>query len=762
MDQDLSAPTHTLHQVSEINRSLDGSNALLDILRRRKALMALSLLLIYALGFLYYENQPRVYEGKASVLVHRTGDTLAGKGVDAPNNDQNYLPTHIQLILSSGVLTIALNELKANCPADRVLPSLDQLVKGLKVTVQKDTEILEIRYQTQDRAIIVPVLQAVVVSYQDFVNETHRSTSKEILQILAQQREALESELRAKELELSALQEKEGVPASDDGKNESAASLTNLSQALTQARVRRLEVEGRLQALQEAINRDDMVESYLLPSLDRIGRDVVLRKLGLADTKEALQMQEQTINRDLSRDQIDFDRLKTIYGPNHPILRAQEERLRAAETSLQRTKPTTINTAQSQSELQALAVRLQEQDLKDARKVETYLMEQYTKARQMAVEFASRRAPFVVLEAEMARLRNYYDTLINRIRDINVSDDYVAISTRVIEPPQKPAAPVSPNPQRIAFVCSILGLLFGVGVCSLFDWWSPSYRGPNEITRHLGLPVVGHIPQLSKELRDHPFEAITFHASMSVEAEAFRALRTALTLCDEPPQKFTITSALPSDGKTSILTNLAISFAQSGLRTLVIDGDLRRPAVTRIFDRQNATGLSNLLRQAVLTDDLLSSAIYPTPVDGLFVMPAGTNRSDPSERLASDKLEQILCWAESRYDRILCDAPPILAVSDVAILSRVLDGVLFVVRADKSDRQTASRACDMLNHMNCRILGVIVNAVKPNGAYHSKYGFQGHYSSYYRTTTPVDDRQGSPEATSDDSHATVAMTERAA
>src|SRR5438552_3125604 len=186
----------------------------LALIGRRKGLLITGLCLVYALGAVYYASRDFVYEARASILVHPLGDTLSGRNDDRPN----FMPTHIRLVTGKAVLERAIDKLKATDPERTQWPATDELAEALKVGSQKDTEILEIAYRTKDRSAAVPILEAVVGSYLDFVNETHRSTSRDILQILTQQKDELDRQLQAKEKELLKLQEKEGVLSSEDDK----------------------------------------------------------------------------------------------------------------------------------------------------------------------------------------------------------------------------------------------------------------------------------------------------------------------------------------------------------------------------------------------------------------------------------------------------------------------------------------------------------------------------------------------------------------
>ena len=712
------------------------------IVQRRKALLLAGVAVSFLLGTIYYFSRDSVYETRASILVHPLGDALSGR------NDEraNFMPTHIRLVTGKAVVERAIERLKSSHPDQTQWPAADALADSLKPTSQKDTEILEIAYRTKDKSTAVLVLEAIVGSYLDFVNETHRSTSRDILQILTQQKEELDRQLRAKEKELLTLQESGDVLSSEDDKNNVAmARFSSINSAFTQSSMRRLELEARHQALKKAIARGESIDAYLIRDLDRIGRETVAQSLGIRLDSENYEFHQNAERRAIANDHIELQQLGTALGPNHPRVLMLQERIRLASQMVKAERVTPEQKAKNQQTLQSLAVLLLESDIKEAKIVEADLKHQCQIEKAAAVEFNSKRAPYVALEMELKRLRSFYDTLNLRIRQVDLGGDAGAISTQVIEPAQEPMSPVEPNWKKIALSCSLMGLLFGLSLCYLFEWWDTSYRGPEDIAQDLGLAVFGHVPRMTHQQKGKVFELVMEDAQQSAAAEAFRTMRAALMLSDTPPKKFTITSPEPGDGKTLVLTNLAIAFAKSGLRVLLIDGDLRRPRLREIFQLPRTPGLSELLQQPNIGETDCQSLIQKTQVMNLDLLPSGVNPPNPSELMTGNQFGKILAWADKHYDRILCDTPPILAVSDCALIGRQLDGAFLLIRADKNDRLMAARARNALRAMNCNVLGVIVNSLVAGDAYGSAYYRKSaYYSGYYQKESKAATESGVP------------------
>lgn len=215
---------------------------------------------------------------------------------------------------------------------------------------------------------------------------------------------------------------------------------------------------------------------------------------------------------------------------------------------------------------------------------------------------------------------------------------------------------------------------------------------------------------------------ITHHDPSAAASEAFRVLRTNIQFLglDQPLKTILVTSASPAEGKTTTIANLAVAFAQSGMRVCIVDADLRRPMVAKTFDIDNWSGLTT----ALLGQKSVESTVRETTVPGLYVLPSGPIPPNPAELLGSQRMTNLLAELEANFDMVLVDTPPILAVTDAAVLAPKVGGVVLVVRSGKVDRRQALRAKEALAAVKANVLGAVLGAVEGDGE-------DGYYYYYY-------------------------------
>jgi capsular exopolysaccharide synthesis family protein len=286
-----------------------------------------------------------------------------------------------------------------------------------------------------------------------------------------------------------------------------------------------------------------------------------------------------------------------------------------------------------------------------------------------------------------------------------------------------------------------VGLLLGVGLAYLADMADKSFRSPDEIRRRLGLPIVAHVPIMEEEGAPSSPDApqldrslANYHRPTSVEAEAARSLRTALYFGtrDKGHKVIQITSPNMADGKTTVASNLAIAIAQSGKRVVLVDGDMRRPRLHALFGVSPEVGLSSV----IVGETPVAQAVVDSGIDRLSLLTCGPRPENPAELLTQPRFEQVLAELREQFDFVIVDTPPLLAVTDPAVVVSRMDGVFLVVRLSKNGRPAAERAREILYTLQANVLGVVVNGVgKAAGAYgYEHYSYDYGYGGSYAPT----------------------------
>lgn len=280
--------------------------------------------------------------------------------------------------------------------------------------------------------------------------------------------------------------------------------------------------------------------------------------------------------------------------------------------------------------------------------------------------------------------------------------------------------PVSPKPARNLALGLVLGLLLGFGVALLRDVLDKSVKSQRDLEAVTDRTILGAIA-FDPDASTHPL--IVQVDPHSQRAEAFRSLRTNLQFIDvaNPPKSIVVTSSLPGEGKSTTTANLALSLAETGLKVVVIEGDLRRPRLLDYLGFEGSVGLTDVLVGRVEVDDVLQ----PFGRTGLRLLGAGPIPPNPSELLGSANMEQLVADLAERFDYVLIDAPPLLPVTDAAVLSTIVDGALVVVGAGVAQREHVRRALESLEAVNGSLLGLILNRVKTKelGAGYGTYAY---------------------------------------
>lgn len=351
---------------------------------------------------------------------------------------------------------------------------------------------------------------------------------------------------------------------------------------------------------------------------------------------------------------------------------------------------------------------------------------------QLTIGFSGPEGQSAGFDPQRSTLELYQQTYQNLLSDyeaINLARMESENNVVQVEPAIPNPNPISPQIPRDVSLAAVVGLMAGGGLAFLIEMLDDTIKSPEDVTKHLGLPVLGSILHVDEE--EGP---VTLTQPRSPVSEAFRSLRTNIQFSsvDYPLRTLLVTSPSPMDGKTTVSINLSIAMAQNGFRTITVDADFRRPKLHKALGLSNRFGFSNYFVQS--PHDIYKGLQNPTDMDNFHVMTTGSLPPNPSELFGSERMVNILSWFEEYADVVLIDSPPLLPVTDAAVLAPRVDGVILVVKPGVTKLNACKHAVDQLRKVGSNIIGIVLNDIPEKGArsyYYYRNGYYYAYKDYY-------------------------------
>ena len=295
----------------------------------------------------------------------------------------------------------------------------------------------------------------------------------------------------------------------------------------------------------------------------------------------------------------------------------------------------------------------------------------------------------------------------------------------IVEPAQAPADPVSPRTMLNAIIGGVAGLLLVCVLAVVYEYLDDTIKTPEDAEAAGDLPTLGGVPRYP-QMRAAPQGLVVASPHRGPAAEAYRVLRTNLQFSTLDARTLLITSACPGEGKTTTVANLAVALAQTGLKVIVVDSDLRRPTLHRFFGLSNAAGLTSALVSPA-TD--VSVFLQQTDLKDLSLMASGPTPPNPSELLSSSRMDATVDALRRQADIVLFDSPPVLAVADAAVLAGKMDSTMLVVDSGRTRAHALRRAAETLARSRTKVVGVVLNKLTPRSRGYYDYGYYYAYAS---------------------------------
>lgn len=502
------------------------------------------------------------------------------------------------------------------------------------------------------------------------------------------------------------------------------------TQAFTNLSARERSLVDRTEELArqvEAVNGQRKVLSNLVSTLNGQGVDEIDFTGLLAQLPEGSAPQVRSIVANIQGEQAEERRLITEdrKSPGHPQVVAVR------------------------AEIQELADQLADAAGASLKVVESRLQElgnDQTKLRAEQRQFPDLEGELQALEAQRTLDRDSYQYLLSQLYQAQITEAAASPYVEILDPAVG-ASRIQGRGRVNVFLGALLGLILGVGAAFFLEYLDRTVRTSSDVESLLGIPVLGVIPRLRaiEERTAQTAGASAPHRTLPLivamdpldpAAEAYRNLRMNLMFMsteDTPIRTVLFSSPGPSEGKSTTAINFAVMLAQQGQKVLVVDADLRRPSLHRAVDVLREPGLTNLL----IGDIDLREAIRPSVLPHLDFLPSGPFPPNPSELLNSKVMGRLLENLEGRYDQIVIDSPPVLAVTDAAVLAGHTDGVVLVMRSGETEQRTAERSVEQLRRLGVRVFGAVLNEVSAASP------DDGYYLQYYYNYTPDEGAGGS-------------------
>jgi succinoglycan biosynthesis transport protein ExoP len=648
-----------------------------------------------------------IYESTATVDIDRTAPPgIVGQEAIQPmlNDAEQYLATQVDLIESDSVLRPVALQFRLFEREDEMEdgwadkegfdPSTPVRLKNLKVKRPPNTYLLKISYRSRDRQLAADVANAIARSYLEHTYKIRYQAAAGLAQFMEKQIEELRAKMERSGDALARFERELNIINPEEKTNILSARLLELNTEFTKAQADRVAKEAAWRALQAG-----SVEAAHTSS-----------------QREAL----AKLTEDFNAAQQRFAEVKAHFGPNHPEYQVAAAKVEEVRRLLEATGRSIAERAEIEFHTALDRERMIEKELKA------------TKAEMDSLN--ARSFEYQALKREAEGDKKLYEELLRKIKEATINASFQNTGARIADPALPGKQPVFPRKGLSVLVAFLLSSLLAAAAAVTADHLDDTVRDPEQVERTMNTQVIGTLPMV-KSWRGRLAPAVNGDGSaaapdpsVSSYGEAIRTLRNSILLADfdRRLRSLLITSATPGEGKSTTAFYLAVAHAEQGNRTLLIDGDLRRPSLHRRVEAAGDVGLADVLagetpwREAV---------VRPAGLPLLEVLPAG-----PASRRAADVvgrgLTHLIAEAARDYDLVILDAPPLLGFAEPLQMATAVDGVLVVTRAGDTSRKAVQTVVQMLTRLRAHVVGLVLNEVHRRLG--DGYYYYGYYRKYYR------------------------------
>jgi len=654
-----------------------------SVLQRRWRVVVVLAALVFVVTTFYTFLQTPVYEAAVTMRVGAKPETSA-EVLDKPRDRYFSIESEMQVLLSTEVAREASSQLNEADLVNHVIRQVRFLGEG--------TSMLQLTVQHNDPSVARNVANALADAYQEYNRKTKTQEAASTLVYIEEQLKAVGRQLDRSEQELQSFKIRTGLERLSTEGRTLVESAVDLEKQRAELQLRRKRIAGYVASLKSG--RADFTAAY-----DVAGVPELITAVMELRAKRMAMLQK--------------------YTEKHPAVIEIDAQLRQATENI--------------AELARSAVRGIDRQIGE-------IDQRLSKSTQHLAKVPEDELELVRLTRENQVNAELYSSLLQRQQETRIREASTSSNVEIVSRAELPESPVKPNKKKNLAMGLLLGLLGGVGLAFFLDYLDRSIKDEDDVLRSLGLPVLGTIPRIPPDI-DGKKPTLLNLEPHTAPTEAFLALRTNLLfiITNQKHKTILVTSCLPDEGKSTVACNLAVSLAQTGARVLLLDCDLRRPSLHKIFGQSEVPGLADLM---VDGNKQVLRRIEPLTLDFLA---AGKEMAHPTQLLNSEAMSNFLSKADELYDYVVLDVPPLLPVADALVLVSRVDLNVMVLETCRIPERLAIKALQSLQNHNAAPAGVVLNDKSGKGArYYGGYSYyqEKYNKGYYRRDEPEPELPG--------------------
>jgi len=694
----------------------------LQVLQKRKWLILAAVVIAFSTAAIVTFRQRPLYQSAAQIMIERDAARILPieQVTQTSWGTQDYYNTQYKILQSRTLAAKVADRLRiwehpefaapretgagaaavkaAGAPAGEA--RLDVAVAAIidRITIEpvRNSFLVNVKARAFDPKLAALLANTLAEAYIEQNLQLKVDTTEQAGSFLGEQSADARKKLAEAERALQRFNEANNVISMEERQAGMTANLGRLNSELAKTRILRQDLENRNQKLQELRQKS--------PAGAPAGVEYYMAQF--AANTAALRAELDTLETDLAEQ-------SKVFTPKHPKIVLLVSKIQALRKKLTEEVNRAAQGLRNEYEI--------------AVKTEQSLESQIRNEEQVLKSLNSKGLEHAVLKREVESNARIYQMLAAREKETGVLSGIRTNNIRMVDRAKVPSYPFSPNKSRALALGLLVGLVGGFGLVFFLEYLDDSVSDPDQLEKYVRVPFLGPVPLLEpKETGPLARDLVALKEPKSVYAEAYRAVRTSILFSspDNPPRVFVVTSMGQQEGKTLTAVNLAVTMALNDKRVLLIDADMRKPRIHKVFGVENEFGLSSLIGGS----PDVGFALKKTPIPTLMVLPSGPVPPNPSELLGSARLGKILGLLREKFDMIILDCTPLIPVTDATVLSTQVDGVILVIKSGATRRKILKRGVKQLEDVQAKIIGAVLNQINVRT---STYYYASYYSHYY-------------------------------